>query len=227
MVSKRHSSVGFRDAASRPWPSTTTSWPSKSSWTVMAWITRRPSNTWTSMSQEAGLEQAPPHSSSEESCTTSWSSLSSAELSAIKPCVGCAHCCRTAMCAVGFRVFGSVAGHCPALTYKDGRYWCDLCRPSSLVAGRYRKELFIGEGCCSPLNSDRQNIPPPGQDVDRPKIGEDCRLLLRAMAHQWFTSDQLWLTLNEVAQTMGGKWMAEACRIMREERSSISEQFMG
>jgi len=124
-------------------------------------------------------------------------------------------------------VFGSVAGHCPALVYKDGRYWCDLCRPTSLVADRYRRELFIGEGCCSPLNSDRQNIPPPGPTAARPEIGRDCRLLLRAMAHQWLSGDQLWLILNEAAQVLGREWMAEAGRIMREERSSMAEQFMG
>ena len=154
--------------------------------------------------------------------------MSAEEIAAIVPCVGCGYCCRTAMCAVGARIFGNTPGLCPALKYAEGRYWCDLCNEKSLVANRYRRELYIGEGCCSQLNSDRQSIPPPAAfEVPKEHIEGQCRTLLRAMAHQWLTGDQLWLILNEAAQTLGKPWMAEACRSIREERSSTTEAFMG
>lgn len=68
-------------------------------------------------------------------------------------CVGSGYCCKTAICVVGqvhYKV-GPTA-QCPGLLHNGERYICAL-------AGTYREELAIGEGCCSPLfNRDREAI---------------------------------------------------------------------
>lgn len=55
----------------------------------------------------------------------------------------------------GSQIHGPVAP-CPSLVFRDGRYWCGLV----LEADGNEKErlidtLAVGEGCCSPLNTDR------------------------------------------------------------------------
>lgn len=76
-------------------------------------------------------------------------------------CVGCGYCCRKAPCSVAMRIFGNSIKECPALMWDGSKYFCELCKKDGYLGEKYRKELYIGEGCCSPLNSDRDNIPAP------------------------------------------------------------------
>lgn len=79
----------------------------------------------------------------------------------IRPCVGCAYCCKTARCSISFEAEGKYykdpfealgePKECPWLMYRGGRYRCKLAR-------KYKKELAIGAGCCSPLNSTRREF---------------------------------------------------------------------
>jgi|OpeIllAssembly_1097287.scaffolds.fasta_scaffold00035_23 hypothetical protein len=69
-----------------------------------------------------------------------------------RPCLGCGYCCREARCLLGISTYGFGAGRtCPALHREGGIWRCAL-------ANVYHYELAIGEGCCSPLNSDRQRL---------------------------------------------------------------------
>jgi len=67
------------------------------------------------------------------------------------PCVGCGYCCRKAPCVLGEGV------PCVELVERDGRWWCGLVLAAT---GEDREmielDLFIGDGCCSSFNSDRQ-----------------------------------------------------------------------
>jgi hypothetical protein len=67
------------------------------------------------------------------------------------PCLGCGYCCKKALCTLGSHLHGHELP-CPSLTYKNGRYWCSEALSSEHVA----KALYVGEGCCSSMNSYRQ-----------------------------------------------------------------------
>lgn len=79
-----------------------------------------------------------------------------------RDCIGCGYCCKTARCQVSFIEAGmnpvdpfDVIGEkpdCPYLYFdeKQDKYRC-------LIADKYKEELAIGEGCCSPMNTTRQN----------------------------------------------------------------------
>lgn len=69
------------------------------------------------------------------------------------PCVGCGYCCKKALCALGSELHGHELP-CPSLFEKGGRYWCREAMKSDDVA----QALYIGEGCCSSMNSDRQKM---------------------------------------------------------------------
>ena len=74
------------------------------------------------------------------------------------PCLGCGYCCKKATCMLGASLHGPQAP-CPELVFKDGKYRCrqvlnaDPTRLAQLIEG-----LALGEGCCSPLNSDYQRL---------------------------------------------------------------------
>jgi len=75
------------------------------------------------------------------------------------PCIGSGHCCKQALCVIGMQAHGVMPGPCPSLVFEDERYWCG----EVLKADEERKEwlkanLYIGEGCCSTLNSDRREM---------------------------------------------------------------------
>ncbi len=73
-------------------------------------------------------------------------------------CVGSGYCCKKAPCMLGVQLHGLVAP-CPSLVFDDNkrRYMC-----GEIVSARgerlelLKRELAIGAGCCSPLNSDRK-----------------------------------------------------------------------
>lgn len=71
----------------------------------------------------------------------------------IRPCVGCGYCCRESQCMIGIVCYG-LKDVCPALYYDQhkAKYRCKLVE----VSTQAREQLYIGAGCCSPLNSDRR-----------------------------------------------------------------------
>ena len=145
-----------------------------------------------------------------------------------KDCVGCGFCCKKAPCALANRIFGATES-CPALKWdeENGRYWCDICKKDNIISAKYRVELYIGEGCCCGLNSDRNNIRPP---IPKHKTySKEVKALLYAMARDMFCSgDALWLTINAAARELNdpdfAKW---ALHWVRENRSQRTAEFMG
>lgn len=85
-----------------------------------------------------------------------------------RPCVGCGYCCRQAQCMVGIRVYGA-ATPCPGLVRVQRplvqagyQYRCKLVLDEQERGDeKAALVLCIGEGCCSPLNSDRQRFAGP------------------------------------------------------------------
>lgn len=71
------------------------------------------------------------------------------------PCVGSGHCCKQAPCHLALER-GVTKGPCTFLEEEGGRHWCGLIRSASPEeAARFRAQLYVGAGCCSPLNSSR------------------------------------------------------------------------
>jgi len=74
-------------------------------------------------------------------------------------CVGCGYCCIKALCILGEMMVGGLpermrGSHCPSLYWTGDKYRCRLAEVSELA----RRELSIDAGCCSGLNSWRNNI---------------------------------------------------------------------
>ena len=75
------------------------------------------------------------------------------------PCIGSGYCCKQALCVLGVEVHGSIPGPCPSLALKDNRYWCgEILNADEERKAWLKKNLYIGEGCCSTLNSDRREM---------------------------------------------------------------------
>ena len=75
-----------------------------------------------------------------------------------RPCVGCGFCCSKSLCPLGSTHYG-YERPCPALVFQDERYWCKFILEAT---AEHRQKLiawlYIGDGCCCGLNSDRQTI---------------------------------------------------------------------
>ena len=65
-------------------------------------------------------------------------------------CVGCRYCCKQATCSLGIKFYGAQYP-CPALFWNGERYMCKMAKTFS-------DDLYIGSGCCSPLNSWRKEV---------------------------------------------------------------------
>ena len=75
----------------------------------------------------------------------------------VRPCVGCGYCCAEAPCFLSYRVFNTRPGEtCQALYWRESekKYRCVLADYDP----DYAKHLFVGEGCCSPLNTWRKDV---------------------------------------------------------------------
>ena len=79
----------------------------------------------------------------------------------VRACIGCGYCCRKAMCSVGVAYFGRRVDRCPFLHRDDrGVYLCLLAVNGGDLA---HAALGIGTGCCSPMNSTRQELVASGR----------------------------------------------------------------
>jgi hypothetical protein len=147
-------------------------------------------------------------------------------------CVGCGYCCRKAPCAVANRVYGNGLTECPALSWDEDqkRYFCELCLIPTQMGVDFKKELSVGEGCCSPLfNTERENIRPP-EGFKRPVIDKQLRAMLHCMGKGLgFSGDALWLLIHATAKELGEdkEWVKACFRALKEERSQFTNDFMG
>lgn len=76
-----------------------------------------------------------------------------------RPCLGSGFCCKQALCGVGVTRHGLREGPCPSLVDRDGRHYCgEVLAAQGLDRVHLERILYIGAGCCSPLNSDRARM---------------------------------------------------------------------
>ena len=71
-----------------------------------------------------------------------------------KPCVRCGYGCKKSTCPLGMK-FGSPPENCSYLGgNKIGEYFCRFVTEN--IVPDAKTMVAIGEGCCSPLNTDRK-----------------------------------------------------------------------
>jgi len=80
----------------------------------------------------------------------------------VSQCMGCGYCCKKSLCVLAVTLLPDSVpeGECPFLYQEDDRYKCILA-----IHERWAKELYIGEGCCSGMNSVRLQIIHAQSDV--------------------------------------------------------------
>jgi len=74
------------------------------------------------------------------------------------PCIGCGYCCIKRQCRLSQQIYGEVDAGCPALVWRRKRYLCRLASVRGPAGKEICFDLSIGEGCCSTLNSWRQDV---------------------------------------------------------------------
>jgi len=115
-----------------------------------------------------------------------------------KECVGCGYCCVKAPCPIALRIYGNGITKCPELIWNGTRHICRLCTLPLPLGNEYRKELSVGEGCCSSLNTWRTNIINriPVEFKPTNVLTSEFQDFLFALGTQSFISgDAIWLTI--------------------------------
>ncbi len=154
-------------------------------------------------------------------------------------CVGCGFCCTKAKCAAGQRLYPS-ADICPALIWseKDNRYFCNLMLLPGNIGLEYRKELYVGAGCCSNLNSWRKDIKNRTK-IEKKEISSLDPLFQKFLHHlgkEFISSDCFYLALYGLQGELisEGNAIEETKNLMKliqhnfkNSRSKFNEEFMG
>ncbi len=74
-------------------------------------------------------------------------------------CLGSGYCCKNALCGLAVQRHPKATAPCPSLVLKDGRYWCgEVLAAEGEELQWLIDNLYIGAGCCSPLNTDRKPL---------------------------------------------------------------------
>ncbi len=112
-------------------------------------------------------------------------------------CVGCGYCCRKAPCVISKALYNK--NKCPVLTYDGKRYWCGLIR-----------QMAIGEGCSSSLNSDRSIMVKQKNELMLPIPASNILTsFLKSFSRQWYSSDMLFMMLQSMAYDLKEKGFKE------------------
>jgi hypothetical protein len=62
-----------------------------------------------------------------------------------EPCNGCGYCCAAEVCEIGLHAFGaSTPAPCPALEFRDGRFWCGIVRKMDEVPEGKILRMLLG-----------------------------------------------------------------------------------
>ena len=74
----------------------------------------------------------------------------------MKKCNQCGTCCKNEVCLIGIIMFKIDKPPCPALIYRDGKYWCGVVEKADLVSkglSDYFAELLGIGVCCDAIKS--------------------------------------------------------------------------
>ena len=161
------------------------------------------------------------------------------DIGRVKECVGCGYCCIKAPCEVELRIYGRGLSTCPELKWDGTRYLCNLCT-KDILGPEYRKELYIGAGCCSNLNSWRKEVKPRRkEDIPEQKyiaIDPIFQIFLHVLGKEWISGDTLALTMfsfvDELKKLNYEKTHAEqitqsVVHYLKGQRSNFVNEFMG
>lgn len=157
-----------------------------------------------------------------------------------KECVGCGFCCIQTPCDVARRVHGPVK-KCPSLYWDttENKHRCKLMKLDGDLGARYREELYAGAGCCSGLNSWRNNVINRIEPEQKNEIPFDkyFQHFIAALGKQWITGDTIMLTIYQYKSSLIEKLgISEEDAVIHcnkilglcaEQRSSFSNSFMG
>jgi hypothetical protein len=157
-----------------------------------------------------------------------------------RECVGCGFCCMQAPCLVSLRIYNGTKS-CPAFYWNESenKYRCKLMELKGSQGFKYREELSAGAGCCSGLNSWRQNVINRIEPEQKNKIPFDkyFQEFVFILGKQWLSGDVVALTLSAFKRSIIEKFgisdkdATQLCsrilHIMREQQSSFTKGFIG
>lgn len=161
------------------------------------------------------------------------------------PCLGCGYCCLQAQCGLSVRVH-TYKEICPSLYWGEARkrHLCRAVEGDLIVTNG--KELSIGEGCCSPLNSWRKEIKNRipeklayvnSKNINKINFDKFFQEFVFILGKQWLSGDVVALTLAAYKRSIIEKFgisdrdASQLCKrihhIMREQQSSFVKGFIG
>ena len=154
-------------------------------------------------------------------------------------CVGCGYCCMKTPCDASRRLYPG-ATICPQLFWVMDRYECGLMKIAGLVGEGYREELAAGEGCCSSLNSWRQDVKQRNTFEARSNyhiLDREFQVFLKCFASEFISSDKISLILSKMqsALTEQNNYTDEEAKVtlhlimhqIESNRHSFIKEFMG
>lgn len=155
-------------------------------------------------------------------------------------CVGCGFCCTKSVCAAGLRIHGPVT-KCPSLIWDEekGRHICKLVTIPGDIGLRYRKELYIGDGCCASMfNTWRDNLQDrtDSKKYEIVKMDKYFKLFLHSLGKQWISGDVINLTIGgfvgdlrrlNTSEEKIGELVKEIAHTITQNRASYLEEFLG
>ena len=158
----------------------------------------------------------------------------------IAMCNGCGFCCTKALCEAAQRLYRG-ATQCPQLLWNEGqaRYVCGLMSIPGPLGQNYREELHAGAGCCSSLNSWRQDVKqrvPELKHTNLNPLPTIMQVFIKNLAGQFISSDVIHLALAGFQQDMVRRKYDpdEVNRIIKHiyttftsQRTSFTKEFIG
>lgn len=144
-------------------------------------------------------------------------------------CVGCGYCCITAPCFAAQRLHGGGLTTCPHLLWNRTRYVCSLMLGTGIIADRYREELACGAGCCSSLNSWRQDVQPRrGEDTPQGEVNPvpmELQLFARCLGMTFVSGDTAFLACRALSRELIFRgWSIERAEALAQR---VFEHFQG
>ena len=158
----------------------------------------------------------------------------------MKQCVGCGFCCLKAPCEASVRLYKG-AEQCPQLIWTGpvNRYLCGLMTLPEPLGESYRKELYANTGCCSGLNSWRNDVKNRHHNISDPyqnPIPQMLQIFLKCWAREFISSDVIVLVLSSFIEDLKKANYSEKeielikpriLHYVKENRQSYIKEFMG
>lgn len=158
----------------------------------------------------------------------------------VRECVGCGFCCLQARCSLSVRIWPNGDGECQALIWDGSRYKCKLALMSGQRGAEYRAALYIGDGCCSSLNSWRLEVKPrrpkDEDQIKKYKLDPAFAAFLRSLGRGFMSGDSMFLAVrgmqfqlevDGVDEEEIASIVKEIAYIFRENRPGYMNGFMG